>query len=158
METPSTDKSWEGHPQPMGHVLWPHLWRGITTNPLTDGVSLVWDLNSNFKTKELESVSTGVEGDRLLPATVTSSSSPVADGAVSCVPLGGRRDMSMSKGHVNVQGTCQCSWLELLRWRTCCCVCMSLVFVVLLLELLSHSTDQVAVGTILRKLYLSICS
>jgi hypothetical protein len=32
----------------------------------------------------------------LLPATVTSSSSPVAVGAVSCVPLGGRRDMSMS--------------------------------------------------------------
>jgi hypothetical protein len=32
-------------------------------------------------------------------------------------------------------GTCQCPWLELLQWRTCCCVCTSLVEMTMLLLL-----------------------
>jgi hypothetical protein len=57
---------------------------------------LVVDLNSNFITKELELVSTGVEGERLLLATVTSSSPAAAVGTVSWALSVGRRDMSMS--------------------------------------------------------------
>jgi hypothetical protein len=102
-------------------------------------------LGSEFQFQNQEigiSVHWGRRG-QVASGKVTSSSSPVAVGAVSWAPAGGRRDMSMSMARAAPMED------MLLRLYV-------VGFVVLLLELLSHSTDQDAVGT-KRKLSLSRC-
>jgi hypothetical protein len=79
-------------------------------------------------------VATGMGGERLLLATVTSSLLAAAVGTVSWAQLVGTRDMTMSTARAATREGMLCHLYVV-------------GFVVILLELLAHSTDQGAAGT-----------